>query len=80
MFRTRFKPVEGETYINRNGGAYKCVGSIHETPYCVGPAYSARLVNLASGWELTANGLIMYPDGTIEWDYSSNGRFAGVPE
>ena len=79
MKGTRFKPVEGQAYTNKGGGTFLCKGGIHETPYTVEKAYSARMVNVKSGWTFTAHGLIQYEDGTIEWDYSSGGRFEEVP-
>lgn len=32
--------------------------------------------NIATGWTLKAHGCGVYPDGTIDWDYSTNGYFA----
>lgn len=41
--------------------------------------YSAWLVNTESGWAFWARGTRMYEDGTIEWNYSSGGRFVALP-
>ncbi len=40
---------------------------------------AARMQNTASGWMLLAHGTQMYPDGTIEWNYSTEGHFAPLP-
>ena len=80
MQGTRFEPVRGQIYTNKGGGTFLCQGGIHETPYTVEKAYSAFMVNTKSGWAFTANGLIQYEDGTIEWDYSSGGHFEPKPE
>ena len=32
-------------------------------------------MNIASGWTLSAHGIVRYEDGTIEWDYSKGGCF-----
>lgn len=75
----RFEPVYGQLYTNKGGGTFRCQGGIHKTPYTVEEAYSAIMVNTKTGWTFTANGLIQYEDGTIEWDYSTGGRFEEVP-
>lgn len=79
MNGTRFDPVKGQVYTNKGGGKFLCQGGIHETPFTVEKAFSAFMVNVMSGWTFLANGLIQYEDGTIEWDYSSGGRFESKP-
>lgn len=37
--------------------------------------YNAELRNISSGWTFTAHGTNIYPDNTIDWDFSTNGRF-----
>ena len=65
----RFAPQMGEVYENAGGGQYVCTRSwYHETE-------TACFMNTASGWELLAHGLVRYEDGTIEWDYSTDGGF-----
>lgn len=73
----RFKPTTGEIYLNRNGKIYLC-GDVwnNNTPE---PSYCARMTNTATGWTFVAHGIVRYEDGTIEWDYSSGGRFGEVP-
>lgn len=59
----------GRVYRNRGGGEYMCV-----TPTWLDyPAGEARMRNVKPGWTFRAHGIQMYPDGTIEWDYSSGG-------
>jgi len=79
MIGKRFKPVPGKIYTNKGGGTFLCKDIIHRTPHIVEEAYSASMVNTKSGWTFFANGLIQYEDGTIEWDYSTGGRFEEVP-
>lgn len=31
--------------------------------------------NTVTGWTMVVHGCGMYPDGTIDWDYSSGGKF-----
>jgi len=55
----------GEIYQNRYGGQF----------YCMTGGEAPILQNIASGWTLVAHGVTVYEDGTIEWDYSTSGRF-----
>ena len=49
-----FVPTEGEVYTNKGGGTYRCVYVYSDD--------TARMVNTASGWELTAHTIQKYPD------------------
>ena len=64
-----FTPREGTIYENAGGGRYLCTRSWDED------TWTARFMNTASGWELVAHGIVRYEDGTIEWDYSTEGHF-----
>lgn len=64
----RFAPKKGITYKNRAGGEYICTSE--------GVSFDATMENIKSGWHFIAHGLLMYEDGTIEWDYSTGGTFA----
>lgn len=64
-----FDPVPGKVYRKRGGGEYICVTPLH-MPY---PAGEARMRNLKTGWTFRAMGVVLYEDGTIEWDYSRGG-------
>ena len=37
--------------------------------------FNCELQSVHSGWTFTAHGTKIYPDGSIEWDFSTNGRF-----
>lgn len=62
-----FQPEEGVTYKNAGGGTYLCERA---------NGANARMVNTKSGWSLMAHGCRSYFDGSIEWDYSTDGYFA----
>lgn len=73
MKRTKFTPEQGKIYKNQGGGTFRCLRSggflgDHE----------ATMQNVASGWTFTAKGCGIYEDGTIDWDYSTGGRFEEV--
>lgn len=65
--RRRFTPEIGTIYLNRNGSEYICT-AVHETG-------GAVMERLKDGYSLNAHGLLMYDDGTIEWDYSTGGSW-----
>ena len=62
----RFSPVVGEVYENAGGGRFICRSS---------NGNNGRMQNILSGWDCTAHGIVRYEDGTIEWDYSTDGHF-----
>ena len=37
--------------------------------------FKCELRSVYSGWTFTAHGTNIFPDGSIEWDFSTNGRF-----
>ena len=59
----------GKVYRNRGGGEYRCLYQMLANK----DNYTMR--NEASGWTFEACTITMYEDGSIEWDYSKNGRF-----
>lgn len=63
---SHFVPEIGTIYLNRNGSEFLCM-AVRET--------GAVMERVSDGWTLTAHGLLMYADGTIEWDYSTGGRW-----
>ena len=69
----RFTPNEGEIYENAGGGRYCC----QRVRY---GGHEAWMQNTVSGWTLVAHGITRYEDGTIEWDYSTDGHFEKLPE
>lgn len=66
--RKHFQPEPGNVYRNEGGGEYLCV-KILSTGDPV-------MQNTASGWTFHAHGVGIYPDGTIDWNWSKNGYFA----
>lgn len=62
-----FALATGRVYTNRNGSDYLCK-AIRE-PGCY------IMERVKDGWTLEAHIITMYPDGTIEWDYSTGGRW-----
>lgn len=74
-------PVIGQTYLNRNGEEYRCISNMTygneeraRRALSLGEHW-ASMVRVKDGWSLTAHGIIQYADGTIEWNYSTGGRF-----
>ena len=72
----RFIPSNGRIYENAGGGRYSCEHSLH---YLTGSC-DAWMKNRASGWTCLAHGIVRYEDGTIEWDYSTDGHFERIRE
>lgn len=69
MERQKFCPLPGQIYRNHGGGEFRCLRGLRDP-------YDAVMQNTASGWILQAHGCGVYPDGTIDWDYSTGGYFA----
>lgn len=74
-------PIVGQTYINRNGGEYRCTGNNlylndaqKQRALSLGE-HIAYMERVKDGWSLIAHGVIQYEDGTIEWNYSTGGHF-----
>lgn len=38
--------------------------------------HTATFERVKDGWRLYAHGILEYEDGTIEWNYSTGGRFS----
>lgn len=68
---------EGREYQNRGGGSFFCCGRIPHEGHPARMQY--KMVNMKSGWTFWAHNITVYKDGTIEWDYSSDGYFGEVP-
>lgn len=65
--RRRFQPEIGEIYENEGGGRFECIA--------IGPD-TATMRNEDSDWTCVAHGVGIYPDGRIDWDYSTGGYYA----
>ena len=61
----RITPQILEIYTNRNGDKYVCQDN----------RSVAVMRRVKDGWTLKAHGVRQYPDGTIEWDYSTDGHW-----
>lgn len=66
----RFTPEQGKVYKNKGGGEYLCIRNLNG---------DAIMRNVVSGWTLRANGVMRYEDGTIEWNYSTEGHWTEAP-
>lgn len=64
------EPQEGEIYHNRCGSDYLCKSSYG--------TLGARMVRIPDGWTCKAHGVRQYADGTIEWDFSTEGHWPQV--
>lgn len=69
--RRPYKPERGAVYENHGGGVFRCM----TTPSKNLSGYYATMQNIKSGWTFQAIGIHRYQDGTIDWDYSTNGIF-----
>ncbi len=68
--REPFTPAVGEIYRGPSGMKIRCLAIVEdELP-------TARLISLGSGWTFTARSISQNPDGSIEWWYSYDGKFA----
>ena len=68
-----FVPQVGQVYQNRNDRSYLCL-SVEKRPLLNDT--TAQMRRTSDGWTLTAHGLIRNGAGTIEWNYSTGGRWS----
>ena len=66
-----FTPETGKRYRNVNGTTYECRLGLLDGEFDDGTAWFVS----PAGYAFKAIGCILYPDGTIEWDYSKYGHF-----
>ena len=66
-----FTPETGKRYTNVNGTVYECRAGLQEDLFDDGTAWFVS----PKGWAFKAINCVMYPDGTIEWDYSKHGHW-----
>ena len=71
-----FVPTKGEVYENVAAGKYLCESSYQDAD----GRSIAWMVNIKTGWSLTAKGIVRYEDGSIEWDYSTDGCFVTLDD
>lgn len=67
-YKTRkpFRPEAGKWYENEAGGLYLCLSS---------NPFGATMQQKNTRWTFDANGIGIYEDGKIDWDYSLHGHF-----
>lgn len=65
--RAYIRPAPGQVYRNRNGQDYRCITALS--------GHDAILERVSDHWTLIAHGVQQYRDGSIEWDYSTGGRW-----
>ena len=70
--RVYFRPKYGVIYENHGGGHFKC---IDRHPLKRGREWNAVFQNIKSGWILLAHDVRQYPDGRIDWAYSTGGHW-----
>lgn len=73
MSREKFTPIPGKVYKNQGGGEYRCLRADG-----IFLPFTATMQNTASGWTFIARGCGIYTDGTIDWDYSTGGKFETI--
>ena len=61
-------PEKGKTYCNHAGGEYICEEVLHDENPCV-----CVMRRLSDDYTLQAHEIFKYPDGTIQWGYSTAG-------
>lgn len=84
MKRTTFTPAVGTVYANRGGGKFECI-NVHKEDCIINGSWHnifrierVTMQNIASGWTFTAHGCGIYEDGSIDWDYSTDGHFERI--
>ena len=82
MKSKRITPEIGKEYEHKSGGIYKCIGIDNEMSLSSNgnSGKSAVLQNTDTGWTLLAHGVNMYENGTIDWEFSTQGRFETLPK
>ena len=70
--RKPYVPENGQIYRNHGGGIFRCKSAAFRSNW---HGICARMENVASGWTFQANGIHGYPDGSIDWNFSTGGHF-----
>lgn len=69
----------GKIYRLHNHEEY-CIEVIKTLPNDSYSPFSARVRSTISGWTMTIHGVNQYEDGSIDWDYSTDGIFTRKDE
>lgn len=67
MYAQKITPQPGQIYVNRNGGTYRCLRLTADG--------DAVMMQMDTGWLLTAHDCRRFADGQIDWAYSYNCKF-----
>ena len=68
--------------FQHNGGEFQCIGdtsyfdSLGNLKMIVPQEHCGLFERVSDGWRLFAHGVLQYEDGTVEWNYSTNGHYA----
>lgn len=65
-YESNFIPTPGVIYHNAGGGNFLCIYVENDRVF---------FINVASGWVLEAHCVNLYENGSIDWNYSTNGYF-----
>ena len=60
---------------DRDGYVLEVLRNISDDPYS---AYTSRVRSTITGWTMTIHGVNQYEDGSIDWDFSTDGFFTEV--
>lgn len=62
---------------DHHGKVLECIGRCYNDEYS---KYTCWIRSTVTGWTMKCHGINMYPDGTIDWDFSTNGYFTTKDE
>lgn len=62
---------------DREERCLECLRVIHDDAYS---KYSAQIRSTISGWTMFVHGTNIYEDGSIDWDFSTNGYWTDKDE
>lgn len=82
MERKRITPEIGKEYEHKISGTFRCLSIDNEMSLSLNgvSGKSAVLQNTETGWTFLAHGVNMYENGTIDWEFSTQGRFERLPK
>ena len=62
---------------DREGKVIECIGLITDDKYS---PYTALVRSTITGWTMIIHGVNQYEDGSIDWDFSTNGYWTDRDE
>lgn len=75
--RKSFAPVFGNVYESEGGGEYRCIDPVpldHRSDPCDALMQSTTVTTWGA-WTFMAKGVHIYPNGKIDWNYSTGGAW-----